>query len=96
MEFLLFKEFTDRLILVTTWPQQVRLHFLPSVAFGLVFSSDLSTGDTLPPPHSRPLKISGRAAVSPIDKPGKDSALSPMTPENPASPGQYFNETFNN
>jgi len=56
------------------------------VAFGLVFSSDLSTGDALPPPHSRPLKISERAAGSPVYKSGIDSALSPMTPEKPASP----------
>ncbi|MBA4393341.1 MAG: hypothetical protein C0407_07290, partial [Desulfobacca sp.] len=64
----------------------VGLYFLPSVAFGLVFSSDLLTGDTLPPPHSHPLKISGRAAVSPVNKSGKDGALSPMTPEKTAPP----------
>ena len=61
-------------------------YFLPSVASGLVFSADFSTGDSWPPPHSRPLVISVRAAASPVDKSGKDGALQPMTPEKTTPP----------
>ena len=61
----------------------------------VLFSPDLSTGETAPRMGQRPGRECGGGKASPMDKSEEKTSPKAQTKEKAAPPAQYYNETIN-